>query len=121
MKTDSDRKNRREFNCASCGAFIAQTTDLIMIEGAQSHSHINPAGLRLNFVTIGQWDNALAGQELYLEHSWFNGYGWRFMVCSRCMAHLGWVYDALTTGLSPSSFAGLLISSVNMNPVSNDQ
>ncbi len=120
VKTDTDHKNKRLFLCAVCGAYIAGSSDLIRIEGAQSHSHVNPAGVRCNFFTVSKCDNVFAGEELYEEHSWFNGYGWRFMTCSKCMSHLGWVYDALSDEKHPSSFAGLLINSVVTEPVVTD-
>lgn len=65
-------------------------------------------------MTIRQWENALEGQDLYLEHSWFEGYGWRFMVCAHCALHLGWIYEAVSGNVSPDQFAGLLISSVTV-------
>lgn len=108
-----DDKNRRSYHCAYCGAFITDSAAMITIQGARDHSFVNPAGVLCNFTTFVTCQNVTAHQELYVQHSWFPGYGWRFLLCARCFQHIGWKYDAVREGLRPPSFFGILVESVD--------
>lgn len=109
---DGDDKNRTTYHCARCGAPITDSGALVPMNGSVEHSFVNPAGVVCNFKTFGRCANVTAYEELYRQHSWFSGYGWRFLLCSACSLHLGWRYDAVAKNLSPSSFFGVLIDSV---------
>jgi hypothetical protein len=109
---DGDDKNRSTYTCVRCGAPIANSGALIRVDGAEEHSFVNPTGVVCNFRTFGRCANVLALQELYLEHSWFSGYGWRFLLCAECSLHLGWRYDAVARNRQPRAFFGVLIESV---------
>ncbi len=109
---DGDDKNRSTYNCVRCGAPIADSGALIRIDGAVEHSFVNPIGVVCNFRTFGRCTNVMAYQDLYLEHSWFSGYGWRYLLCAECSHHLGWRYDAVAKNRKPRTFFGVLIDSV---------
>jgi hypothetical protein len=115
---DDDRKHRKDYHCASCGVFITQSGTLFSINGSWEHSYTNPAGVRCNFMTFLSSENVLVSADLYEEHSWFPGYGWRFLLCAACQRHLGWQYDALGTDTSPNIFFGILTDSVTSEPAS---
>jgi hypothetical protein len=112
LQSDSDKKEPKVYHCLQCGAVITHSDALIPLNGAQNHSFTNPAGVRCNFMTFSHCDNVLVHEELFLRHSWFPGYGWRFLVCSRCLQHLGWKYDAVITGAGPETFYGVLIDAI---------
>ncbi len=117
IKSSEKDKTGLEYRCARCGTFIAHSGNLTTINGADRHSFINPAGMRCNFMTLSTCENVLAGDELYFEHSWFPGYGWRFLVCGFCSLHLGWQYDSEQEGVHPAGFLGVLFNSVTaINP-----
>jgi len=107
-----DDKKRKNYHCAQCGVFITQSGALVSINGSHEHSYVNPAGIRCNFMTFLASENSLALEDLYLEHSWFPGYGWRFLICESCFQHLGWQYEAVREAVSPLGFFGVLIDSV---------
>lgn len=113
VKFQKDDKDRKTYYCAQCGAFIADSGAIVRINGAEDHSFVNPAGVQCNFTTFAHCDNVTVHEDLYLEHSWFPGYGWRFVLCSICLQHLGWKYDAVRDGVRPRGFFGILIWSVD--------
>jgi hypothetical protein len=112
---DEKDKTRKEYHCASCDAVIADSDSLVQINGSDDHSFVNPAGIRCNFLSFAQCVNTISDGILYLEHSWFPGYGWRFLVCAACLRHLGWQYDALSEDCSPSVFFGVLKTAVRVS------
>lgn len=109
-------KNRKLYHCSYCGAFIAESGAIVTIQGAGSHSFVNPAGVLCNFTTFSDCENVMVLDALYLQHSWFRGYGWRFVLCAKCHHHLGWKYDAVQEGIRPRSFFGVLVESVDSLP-----
>jgi len=113
-----DSKNKKAYHCSRCGARIAGEDSMIIINGSDRHSFVNPAGVQCNFITFAHCENVMMDEKLYLEHSWFPGYGWRFLVCGHCFQHLGWKYDAVAPNARPQVFFGVLIASVE--PVGQD-
>ena len=118
FKKDDD-KNRKTYHCSRCGVFIADSGAMIRIQGAEDHSFVNPAGVQCNFSTFGHCENVTVDNDLYLQHSWFTGYGWRFVVCRVCLQHLGWKYDAVKKDVKPRGFFGILVETVDS--VTRDQ
>lgn len=109
---EGEDKNRKIYQCARCGAPIADSGALIRVNGATDHSFVNPSGVVCDFITFDRCANVISDQELYLRHSWFPGYGWRFLLCAACSQHLGWRYDAVAKNRQPRSFFGVLIHAV---------
>jgi len=107
-----DPKDRKIYHCAHCGAFITDSDAAVRIQGSEDHSFMNPVGILCNFTTFLSCENVLVHEDLFLQHSWFLGYGWRYTLCAICLHHLGWKYDAVKDGMRPRSFFGILIQSV---------
>jgi hypothetical protein len=110
---DDGNKSGKSYHCSRCGAWIAHENAMITRNGSEKHSFVNPVGVRCNFITFGHCENIKVDDKLHLEHSWFPGYGWRFLVCGRCLQHLGWQYDATGSDSRPQVFFGVLIDSVD--------
>jgi hypothetical protein len=110
--SSDDNGTSRRYYCAHCRAFITESGALLAVNHATEHTYVNPAGVRCHFMTFDRCDNVLVHHELYLEHSWFRGYGWRFLVCRGCYHHLGWKYDAVDDSVDPAGFFGVLVRSV---------
>ena len=109
---DKDKKRRKHYVCANCGALITESGALFKINGSDEHSYTNPAGVRCNFMTVLECENVLVHEDLYTEHSWFPAYGWRFLLCQVCLLHLGWKWDAVEANAAPDGFFGVLLDSV---------
>jgi len=114
FRRDEKDKNRRNYHCARCGRFITHSGAVIRLNGSENHSFINPSGILCNFITFEHCENVMVHRELYLEHSWFSGYGWRFLMCANCVLHLGWKYDAVTRIARPSNFYGVLVDGLDL-------
>jgi hypothetical protein len=100
------------YKCAQCGAPIASSGSVFKINGSFEHSYTNPAGILCNFITFNDCENIISHPDLFLENSWFSGYGWRFVNCGVCMSHLGWQYYAVGVVKMPATFFGLLVDKV---------
>jgi hypothetical protein len=117
VKTEHDDKDKTAYHCAWCGIFISHYGALVRLNGSDQHSFVNPAGVRCNFRTFQACENVIVQEALYLEHSWFPGYGWRFLVCGNCFHHLGWKYDLVKKTSGLREFFGVLIEAVEeMSP-----
>jgi len=112
IKADDKNKASKVYHCARCGTYITNSAAAAKINGSENHSFVNPAGIQCNFQTFVECDNILISDEIFLQHSWFPGYGWRFLVCGACSLHLGWKYDAMAENVRPKSFFGVLTKSV---------
>lgn len=116
VKTEEDEKGKNAYLCAWCGVFISHSGLLVKMNGAVHHSFVNPSGVRCNFRTLRNCENVVIHEDLYLEHSWFTGYGWRFAMCGNCFHHLGWKYDSVGKKNDLTAFFGILIDAVESSP-----
>lgn len=107
-----DNNKLHAYYCSVCGAFIADSSTRLRLNGADQHSFVNPSGILCNFMTFMDCENVFEHEDLFVHHSWFPGYGWRFLTCSVCFQHLGWKYDALADHVRPSQFFGVLRDAV---------
>jgi hypothetical protein len=119
LQSDSDKKEPKLYLCSQCRTVITHSEALIQLNGAQNHSFTNPAGVRCNFMTFSHCDNVIVHEELFLRHSWFPGYGWRFLVCGACLHHLGWRYDSVLDAVRPETFFGVLIDAIETDSEKN--
>jgi hypothetical protein len=119
LQRDNDKEEPKLYLCSRCGAVITHSEALIPLNGAQDHSFTNPAGVRCNFMTFSHCDNVIVHEELFFQHSWFPGYGWRFLLCGACFQHLGWKYDAVLTAVRPETFFGVLIDAIETGSEKN--
>mgnify|MGYP002637316760 CR=1 FL=1 len=98
--------------CNSCTAPIANQREMFSFgaDGAVN-AYVNPAGAVHETLTV----KAVASKTCSLlfvgspstEHSWFPGWAWHIVLCSRCGSHLGWQFSATKAGLQPEVFYGL--------------
>jgi len=98
--TQKDDKLR----CRACSHLITRGRWAIDRGGAFEHRFRNPAGWSFQVGCYAKAPGAIAAGEPTSEHSWFAGYAWRFAICAKCGAHLGWWYTGRDT------FAGLIIT-----------
>ncbi|GMT23368.1 hypothetical protein PFISCL1PPCAC_14665, partial [Pristionchus fissidentatus] len=92
--------------CVRCGSHLFTTDDLVFLKPWLSSAiFVNPAEYVFDTIivrhtiapTFGIIDNSF---------SWFEGYGWRHLVCrGRCITHLGWMFESKT--VRPSKFCAL--------------
>lgn len=119
IQRNQNPKQGQAYLCARCGTVITYSDAVVRINGTEDHSFLNPAGLRCNFTTFAYCEHVLVHDQLYVEHSWFPGYGWRFLLCSSCNQHLGWKYDAVGPATRPEDFFGVLFDAVQPEAVAD--
>ncbi|MEW6218367.1 MAG: cereblon family protein [Thermodesulfobacteriota bacterium] len=97
--------------CAACGQPVTTPEAAIAVAGGHVHTFFNPAGFAF---TIGCFDaapGASAAGLPTLEHTWFPGCAWSYVLCCRCHAHLGWLFQG--RGLR---FFGLVLDRLRARP-----
>ena len=95
----------RRYLCSACANPITSFEDRISVDGSFHHTFANPAGY---LYRIGMFDSAQGSRivgEYTSEFSWFGGYLWCYVVCARCLQHLGWHFSS-TSG---RDFFGLIL------------
>jgi hypothetical protein len=78
--------------CASCGAYVAETSARTEVNGAHEHAFINPAGLIFRVGCFAEAPGVRAVGEDSEHWTWFAGFAWAAVLCSACHEHLGWCY-----------------------------
>ncbi len=101
----------RRLRCAGCGAEIAAQSALFgMRSSSAEHVFPNPLGQMRVILTL-RAARVVCVSRPTTEFTWFAGYSWRIAVCGACELHLGWLFEAVSTG-EPASFYGLLKESL---------
>lgn len=76
--------------CVRCASVITGISSRVTIHGAHYHRLVNPAGMVFE---VGCYRDAIGlravGEPTY-DHTWFTGYAWQVVNCTRCQSHLGW-------------------------------
>lgn len=111
VKIRDENKAEKYYVCSNCRAVIANSRAFLYRNGSKDHSFINPAGILCDFITFTGCENVVVDGRLFLEHTWFPGYGWRFLACGVCLQHLGWRYDSVTNK-AEADFFGVLKAAV---------
>lgn len=107
QKLDSIRKKKDKlpvFLCKKCGHPITFEKEIISIAGQHRHVFKNPAGIIYEIGCFAKAAGCMNLGEPTMEFTWFQGYSWRYSVCSQCYTHLGWFYQ-----LGDSRFFGLIL------------
>ncbi len=81
--------------CLQCRHRI--TSDKCRIEVNQCHQHAftNPAQVRFIIGCFSDAPGCSGVDEFTSEFTWFSGYQWQVIVCSRCGEHLGWKFQSI--------------------------
>ena len=78
--------------CAACRGFVADNRARIDVDGAHSHTFINPAGLIFRVSCFADAPGVASVGEEERYFTWFAGFAWRVALCRACGGHLGWSY-----------------------------
>ena len=88
----SDSQPQQRFCCAVCGAYVSDERFKIAVNGQHIHTRTNPQNQTFSFGCFSVVQGGRASGSATDEHSWFNGYRWRFAHCKNCSAQLGWQF-----------------------------
>lgn len=89
--------------CAVCKNKIANIKDRIEVDSKHHHTFLNPHGVYYNICCFKKANGCLPYGEQIEEYTWFPGYSWQIVLCSKCKIHNGWKYDS-----GKSIFYGLI-------------
>lgn len=84
--------------CAACRGFVAESRARFSVDGAHSHSFINPAGLIFRVSCFAAAPGVVPVGDESHDFTWFAGFAWRVALCATCGEHLGWSYRRLRSG-----------------------
>lgn len=87
-RTDSDR-----IFCGRCDALITDAARIIAVGGRRIHRRRNPANIEFSFQCFSAAPGCRREGSHTLEHTWFPGSAWCYLVCGECLTHLGWHFQ----------------------------
>lgn len=79
--------------CGRCDAVITDTARCIIVDGKHLHRRTNPAGFEFSFQCFSDAPGCRREGDYTYEHTWFPGSAWCFLICGRCLTHLGWHFQ----------------------------
>jgi len=90
-ETDTQKKH---ILCKKCGNFITSDADSISSNGSHDHTFVNPMGLKFHIGCFSKTGGCYIMGVPTAEYTWFPGFSWSYVVCSKCQTHLGWHYQS---------------------------
>ncbi len=103
-----EEKEERVILCKNCKNRITSHKYSIEISGQHQHAFANPAGIVYQIRCFSLADGCINRGVPTTEFTWFEGFSWRFSLCSRCNIHLGWFYQSK----GEKSFYGLVVDNL---------
>lgn len=93
---DQEEESVREavIVCRECRNHITDPSRRVSVDGAHYHTFANPHGHIFEIGCFQSADGCRGIGPASKEFTWFKGYDWQIVVCSGCMAHLGWFFSA---------------------------
>jgi hypothetical protein len=90
--------------CRNCGHPITSADSITFIDGSQTHTFFNPAGIVFEIICFSRAPGCFVFGTASTEFSWFSGFTWRGALCGSCRIQLGWCFES-----GDSSFFGLIL------------
>ncbi len=93
---EEEKRDRKRFVyvCKFCKTKITAPIFEIAVQEKHIHLCANPHGILFEVACFSKAWNYLPVGTPTLEFTWFPGYRWQIILCSSCLAHLGWEYSS---------------------------
>jgi len=79
--------------CKRCDVVITDAGRTTSVGGRHTHRRTNPANIEFSFQCFTEAPGCRREGSYTLEHTWFPGSAWCYLLCSRCGTHLGWHFQ----------------------------
>lgn len=108
---EDDAGEDRALVCTVCEQRITDESHRTEKGGGHEHTFVNPGGFvhRVRCFAAASGVAAIGAAES--AFSWFPGYTWQVLDCSRCRVHIGWVFRCAGDG-----FYGLVADRLKERP-----
>ncbi len=103
-KPSLEGKDKKGVFCRGCTHQISTARKLFSIDGSQTHTFFNPAGIIYEIICFTTAPGCIIQGEASSNFPWFAGYTWRVAFCGNCFTHLGWLFES-----GESAFFGLIL------------
>jgi hypothetical protein len=103
-RPEAEEERGRVLACAACRQAITTSAARIEVGGAHEHRFTNPHGLQFHIGCFSSVAGCATAGDPETFFTWFPGYSWQVEGCSRCGAHLGWLFRSTGHG-----FHGLIL------------
>jgi hypothetical protein len=103
-KSSPESEAEQAVFCRDCSHPITTAQELFSIDGSQTHTFFNPAGIIFEIICFTAAPGCIIQSEASSNFSWFSGFTWRVAFCGNCFTHLGWFFES-----GESSFFGLIL------------
>jgi hypothetical protein len=90
--------------CKVCQHPITSFKNKIDVNGQHRHIFSNPVGISYEVGCFSSANGCVNKGNPTFDFTWFNGFAWRFALCSNCLSLLGWFYQS-----ESDSFYGLIL------------
>ena len=83
--------------CKRCDALITDAARFITVGGRHTHCRRNPANIEFSFRCFSAAPGCRREGSYTHEHTWFPGSAWCYLICGKCLTHLGWHFQGDTS------------------------
>ena len=105
LEQESHEDEKAKICCKFCGHQITSFDKKIEVNGRHRHIFSNPSEFLFEIGCFSAANGCVNQGHSTIEYTWFNGFAWRFALCSNCLVHLGWFYQSENDG-----FYGLILN-----------
>ena len=109
-RDDAETEGEKGIICRFCRNVITRPEAIIQMSGRHCHVFTNPTGITYEIGCFSSATGCVRFGEPTDEFTWFPGFLWYCVLCSKCHIHLGWYYQSGTNG-----FYGLILDNLIEN------
>jgi len=104
------------YACAACVEHLAREDWVLESSSAAPLVFANPHGRFFELLLVTHVIGGVFERQSTTEFTWFAEYAWRVAGCARCLAHIGWHFEATRSDASLREFVALSRAAVKFLP-----
>ena len=109
-ESETDEESERVLTCAACAHVVAKRAAIFAAPGTTAPVQVfaNPHGRVFEVLALRSVTGVRIVGEPTSDATWFRGYAWSVALCTSCLTHLGWRFDASAPDADPRTFFALI-------------